>query len=572
MANSKSNNQSRNSNAKASNEREAFERQNAAIAKYEKGRNNGSRNGKRSNKSNRGRRGKQERIEAAANAPQRTDTSSWNDLSWYSKYPELLVSSASIPFPYKPGMVIHGPTYTDPVSGETKVAKLGVPGVLSVCYDYTIGQSKDKASPASIASNQLFFKIRRAFSGSLATDAPDVFMYTMGLSQIFSYIAFLKRLYRTVTRYSALNNYFPETILKAQLGKFAAGFDIRDFYANKVQLWNYINTLVRMVDAYKVPAFMDIFRRHQFMTEHVYSDVDSMIGQNYVFSPNGWYVLQEQETNPGQYYTQLKYMRFNQFPGYQKVTVQFLFEFGLYMITSFNNWTDALTINGYIMRAYEGETFYSAELLQQDEMLTPEYSQEVLMQIHNLTVLNDFVPDDITQNPLNGAIISNPSVPATFVGNVIVDIPNTSPTAGMVTLASRLAATVSPVTGELICGTEVVTELKLYAVTETGAMTLASNIDDEIYLFVDGNDLYQSSSDWEFFAQKLQQYIAFSQWEGFPRMWLLLGLKDISSLPGWVGHVFTAMLGQLTNPTAITAEELQNIHRVCLYSEFDAFL
>lgn len=43
-----------------------------------------------------------------------------NDLSWYSKYPQLLVAGASFPYPYRPGMdvklgQVEGGTGTDNV-------------------------------------------------------------------------------------------------------------------------------------------------------------------------------------------------------------------------------------------------------------------------------------------------------------------------------------------------------------------------------------------------------------------------------------------------------------------------
>lgn len=125
-----------------------------------------------------------------------------NDIAWYSKNPELLIAAAQVPYPFKPGMMVPGGTFTDQAGTYTYNADTWLPGVCTVQFDYSVGYSNDTMSPASIAAREMFARIRSKFSGRLVADAPDIFMYCLALDQVHAYIAWLKRLYRLLRTYS----------------------------------------------------------------------------------------------------------------------------------------------------------------------------------------------------------------------------------------------------------------------------------------------------------------------------------------------------------------------------------
>lgn len=125
-----------------------------------------------------------------------------NPMSWYNRYPELVKSVASIPFPNKPGMKYK---VLEPFDFFPDGYSKDIPGVLSLEWVPFIGYATSSTDPINIAAYELYAKVRANFSGSLAADAPDIMIYVLALDGILSYIASLKRIYRVLNTYS-MNN------------------------------------------------------------------------------------------------------------------------------------------------------------------------------------------------------------------------------------------------------------------------------------------------------------------------------------------------------------------------------
>lgn len=501
----------------------------------------------------------------------KTDTNSWNDVSWYTHFPELIAASARVPFPYRPGMEFKGEK--TPLVGPEGDSYIHyrVPGVCQLRFDWTIGVSADTRSPASLAAFQMWRKIRRAYSGSLQADPPDVMMYALALDQIYAYISYLKRIYRTITTYDSQNMYLPDVVLSAEVGP--ADIDPLEFAKGKVALWNGINRLVRMVSQFKVPSNLDIFKRHSFMCEHVYADAPMVNSQLYVFAPSSWYVVRE-ATETGTY---LEHRTMEQWatsfyepgevPAHDWCTIDFLLWVGNTMLEALLNWDDAHTINGYIMRAFEGVDFYTASLLMEDESLMIDYVPEVLLQIHNATLVSQYSSGDITQDPLTGAIIHAPNVAYNlFKGSVMLDMPNNTPSEPEIVLATRLVASVSEDGDSFTSGTEVVNHITVFYDRPNRQMDEDPWIDITQQLHL--SDLMTTTAQ-EYFTKHIKNLFMLNAWSSFPRIPFQFSCQFHEEQVPDAQHAF--YVSEVACPSVVSWDVLRTINETCMYSEFDSF-
>lgn len=138
-----------------------------------------------------------------------------------------------------------------------------------------------------------------------------------------------------------------------------------------------------------------------------------------------------------------------------------LFELGKSLIDALAHSEDAYTISGYLARAYEGVPNFSVDILQQDEVFTPVYSEEVLTQIENSFTIYSFgarltdststnpglmSSNSVTQDVPNNAILCNPQFAVAATSdtltsggvNSIMSLRQDNPTPELITIATRL--------------------------------------------------------------------------------------------------------------------------------------
>lgn len=211
-----------------------------------------------------------------------------NAFVWYNKNPLLLESAARIPFATPNGGTLKFDDYVSLIgsaSGSGTVTG-AIQGVMALDFSPTVGYSNDESSPATIAARELYAKVRKAYSGTISVDSPDLIMYLLSLDGIFSYIAKLKRIYRTLNVYSGVNRYTPNGLLTAELslgGNAATEAFLNGLRANKTRLWGGINSLIANASKFTCPAVMDIFNRHYWMNDNYFLDRRSRKAQIYMF-------------------------------------------------------------------------------------------------------------------------------------------------------------------------------------------------------------------------------------------------------------------------------------------------
>lgn len=305
--------------------------------------------------------------------------SSGNDYSWYNRYPLLLRDAARFPYPYRPGRDLPMGTFTGlnnstGVIGSSYKYSWTIPGVMLIDFLPCFSYSDNSTDGPSLVGNEIYARVRNAYSSALDADGPDYIMYLGGLDSIFMAIGTAKRLLRFARGWTPSNYITPDTLLES-LGMTAAGIqDLRENYANYERQ---LNLLILQTRKFKCPAVMDLFNRHYWMCDHVYTDANSENSQFFIFNCMGYYTFDTDGSGAGM--LRMGYVT--------PTTMQVLLEWIGTALQKMTNEDTNLQINGYLARAYEGVP--SFEVMEFDwEKEPPElsYDEEVLMQIENSTL------------------------------------------------------------------------------------------------------------------------------------------------------------------------------------------
>lgn len=487
-----------------------------------------------------------------------------NDFSWYNRNPLLTQAAASLPFPYRPGMKLE-PVMFDPTASipATVTTPYVIPGILRMQWLPTVGQSATATDPASIAAKEVFAKVRSVFSGSIEADPPDFIIYLLALDSIFSYIGSLKRIYRILDAYTGMNYQIPDALL------YALGIDDPNpWRADKAKLWQNINELIGMTRKFRCPAVFDIFNRHYWMNDNVYTDDASANSQLFVFHQAAYYKF-GLSGDPKVGSLSLVTPNFD--------SPDTAFTFGRSLIDALASGDDAYIISGYLTRAFEATPNFVVDELQSFEEFMPVYAPEVLSQIENsMTVDADpidlLASNAISQNPGTNAILCAPKIASTdvrlYTNRPMLSIRSDSPSVIDVVEASRLTAFVSNEAGSgqqtIECATELPCRWQQVSYeSETGIGRIVTI--DQLQHFTYSNSGALSVGNIQTFF-KAASALSATDWS--PRItYFTVDITNTSS------QVINAVctLWDVHNVTQCTPEQLAQIHRVCLLSEFNSF-
>lgn len=481
--------------------------------------------------------------------------SSLNDLSWYDKNPLLVQASASIPFPYRPGMELPlgemGPQFD-------QKASITIPGVIAINYDLSVGYSDSVTSPISLAAKEMYARVRDKFSGTLPEDAPDILIYMMCMDSIFNAISEMKRIYRVLNAYTPYNYQVPDTLLQAMLPKTATDLTIAHLRANKTLFLQNINELIAMTRKFTVPAIMDIVNRHYWLGSNVYTDDASINSQMYVFRCKHRYIFGLDDKN------HVGCLKTTALTFTDAGPVEDMYNYVRSMIEALANSEDAYTINGHLMRAYEGSPMFQLDYLMPDETFDPVFVPEVLSQIENSRAIVGKIDEaslTVVQNPSTNALIHTPTshvIEGYFNGatNPRVSVRTDSPSPADVVIATRLAAVsvrdggTDPKLFNIYAGTEIVENYTIYN------MQAKDTWHNDLIVDLSGDVATSISGTLGFLA-------ILSQFDWHPIVTMVVKGKN--------GKFSPAIFGDIHNVTVMDEEVLKNIHNVCVLSEFNAF-
>lgn len=473
-----------------------------------------------------------------------------------------------------------------------------LPGILRLLWAPSFGNSTLPTDPASIAGKEFYGRVRASFSGSIDADAPDFVIYIGALDSVFTYIGWLKRVYRTLTTFTSDNFFLPDGLMAAY------GFtqeEATQLRRDKVRLWQGINELILKSRKFKCPAVMDLFNRHYWMSDNVYADDASTRAQLYVFNLAGVYALGDvTEVSGGETITGLVMtpLQHDSVSVGEHAVCDSLIEFGDALLRAIDAWDDGYLISGYLQRAFDATPSFTVAELMQDEQLTSQFVPEVLTQIENSrTVIPPFTAVSenqtawatdikVTQNVLTNAVVSNvnmsfPLGTADPVATIVAALPNglkpmlsirnDQPSVTDSVIASRLHAYVAlsidsqakRVNVNVTAGSEIPLQWSVITAhySTDGSMAFMDKPIQYLSMLdtADSEGVALTQFDWEGFFT-IPQF----DWHPF---FTVLYVTGPESAPTYTLYP----VGDTHNATTISSDQLANLHKVCMYSELNSF-
>lgn len=500
-----------------------------------------------------------------------------NDLSWYNQHPELLISASRFPFVNRPGAnlpdvgVVAGNSIN---SGPANKLPNKLPGIMKINWIPSVGAAHGKASDAiNISARQLYMNIRKAYSGSLPADAPDMMVYVLALDSLYSLYERLKRAYYITGLFSPYNENLPAMMLKAD------GFDADDMRNNYDKVYASLVIRANQLSALPVPDEFSIFKRHQFLSSNIYADTPSVKAQLYIFSQKYYWKFAEQaDKGSGLVYREAKsdQVDANTFAMWLSLWDE--------MYDALVNWDTSLAIQGQILRAYENQPLVRPEPIVLNGVLQPIYNYEVLTQIHNICTTPVNISDGtaaVVQNPLTNNLFSVQVPLFNTVNNqyfaqgtspsISLDFDkDTTPESGDIVIASRLASSVKFGTKDdegtegwyIRCGTEIVPDIYVYTGYE-GDIGTHHFMVSEFRLtttYVQGKTPDMDNKD---ILRLMSLMCTISSWSMAPVIKFYVQNADDSFSYNWFGNV--------NNVTAIIGADAARLNDICIYSEFNSF-
>lgn len=321
-----------------------------------------------------------------------------NDPAWYAANQSLLRDAASIPYSWAVGTPID---FEDPLTATLANRKMTVPGIQAIKLQPSVGQAVDANSPINLAANSTYAFVRYANSGHTNYDSPDLMLYIMAMSQVYSYIVFLQRIYGVSMLYAQKNRYLPTALLTAM------GVDGAKVQEKLADLRYGINKLISQAASFAVPDTMSIFKRHAFLYGDIYTEGDSIKDQLYLYTPAAfWKFKWDEATVTGK----LETVPFLSTDG---ASVDALIAYGTDMISRLILDEDINIMSGDILKAYGSNGLLKLAPLNTDYPIIPTYNFGVLEQMKNATIFGNTITNtDLTQSASKAYLVHEPKCTA----------------------------------------------------------------------------------------------------------------------------------------------------------------
>lgn len=318
-----------------------------------------------------------------------------NDPNWYAANPAIMRDAASIPFSWAVGTPITMNMDTTGLSA-TSEKDFFVPGIQVMVLKPSVGWSPNATSPINIASTAMYSFVRHANSGHSNYDSPDLMLYTLAMSQVYSAINWLMRIYGCATLYAQRNRYLPTALLEAQ------GVDAKDVMNHLADFRYGINVLISKAASLAVPASMTIFQRHAFLYQNVYTEGTSIKDQLYMYNPGMFWMYGLKPTDSSGTLVPKAVG--------DKLTVDGLLQLVDDLLTPIISSEDMNIMSGDILKAYGDGGIIKLQNLNEVYPITPIFDIAVLEQMKNATVvLASSNSLSVEQDATHGYLVSRPA-------------------------------------------------------------------------------------------------------------------------------------------------------------------
>lgn len=288
-----------------------------------------------------------------------------NDANWYGLDKQMVKDVTGVSFNTPLGNMVKFP-FTNRI----------ISGIMAVKLAHTIGD----ADAANSAAKNIYAYIRQANSGSKNYEPNDIFAYLFTMCDAFSYHGYMTRLLALLNKAKGHNKYYFDAMIKA------CGGDPTSLRANIAQFRAYINSYGMRLNAFYVPKDLSLFQRRYWLYSTIFKDNKVKKSQEYVFVPYELGIYDDTTST-------LKAIRYDQFTDaantYAVGTFEALKAFGDRIINTLLSSSDIGIMSGDILKAYGPSGVHSIPSIPENVDIESAYSEEVLSQIHNATLLGE---------------------------------------------------------------------------------------------------------------------------------------------------------------------------------------
>lgn len=299
-----------------------------------------------------------------------------NDPSWYNLDPQLVKDTANISY--------NTPLGVEVPNGFKPVVQ---PGIMRLNYQHTLATNSDLGNNiADTAAKNIYAYVRYANSGSRNYEASDLLMYLLAMDEAYSFHAFMCRLYSLCLTAKGENRYYLDAMITAAKGSAS------DLRQHLPELRAYINSFAVRLNSFYVPKTMPLYDRHYWMNSNIFKDSPVKKSQLYMFVPDKFGVYNDvagkiQFSDPSAATVGKVY-------GYDTLR-----QMGESILNGLINSEDIGIMSGDILKAYGESELYFISNIQEDFHIESIYSEEVLSQINNATMVGTILSSvDIVQD------------------------------------------------------------------------------------------------------------------------------------------------------------------------------
>lgn len=471
-----------------------------------------------------------------------------NDISWYNANPTMLRTAGSLSFNNPIGIDMFPEMNDYEGSTSNKTLSWTVPGIMQLNMVPTIGATDDANSIANIAARKIYAFVRHENSGHTNYDAPDLMLYILAMDNLYSFYNWITRVYGAIRLYSGVNRYLSDSLLQAM------GVNAGNIRKHGHDLYFNLLDWAARLKTFHIPSTMSYLTRHAWLYSQVFKDSPDPKSQLYVFNPSHLYYWAENAESWSLKPIAIKPSVITSYLTYENI-VQ-LMEI---MIAGVARSEDFNIMSGDILKAYGNNTF-TISPVDISYILEPTFNNSVLMQIHNLRVMDKYVPGDI-KNDSTGSFIINESTCeskldyAYLSHNLFLDLHGEEPSPENVMIASRLMTNwrvVPDTTDEVLdnYGSEVV--VSCYVV----------NMEDEMMGVSYKTSIKTDYTNEDDILSNLGRLIPFGE---FPIVYSSHIHEDQGVKTNWgVRRAYN----NFDNFTIVTGSTLRKLHECALLSEF----
>lgn len=492
-----------------------------------------------------------------------------NPIQFYTKFDTFVKDAANLPFAMPVGSrfeIYDYPGENDNSVNNAAPYYYSSPGVMTLEFVPAIGVSDDFSSPINRSSIRFYTYLRSNQKASASYDHQDISMMELALDSCYMYHGLMSKVYSVVNLFTPANEYYSRAIL------LALGVDFDDIRKNLQDFRAYINAYAYSLGQYALPSNIELFNRHRWMVEGLYTDGETTKAQTYMFVPGVFFqydntVSTGSQCIPKYWFPDFEYKvgasdnGINPSKRTPKTFAQ-IKAFGDSLLNAVSNEEDFAVISGDIYNFYGGDT-YKLPYITENYAVLPTYNKTVLSQIENATVVGQLQRLTVSQNPKvnQGAIIFHP-YPASHAGSTqcFMNFHWDRPTPEDVIEASRLITVTRDDANDnptiKYCGTEIVCSLSVatYTYSDSGVRQLEN-------VLLMNHQLARSNTEASE-ATYMKEVLTLAQFDWAPcmRVYHQTGGTGKFKWEGWTWDV--------DNVDTIPDEYIANIHLGCLLSLF----